>query len=53
MVALSVAVLVGALAWPTTSHVRALTYPLLPDMSGSPGRYLVPDQRDFFLVALP
>ena len=25
---------------------------LLPDMPGSPDRYLVPDQRDFFVVTL-
>ena len=44
--------MVDFLSYPAGAGAVASGVKLLPDMSGSSGRYLVPDQRDFFLVAL-
>jgi hypothetical protein len=44
--------MVDFLSYPGGAGAVASGVKLLPDMSGSSGRYLVPDQRDFFLVAL-
>jgi hypothetical protein len=44
--------MVDFLSYPVGADHAAYGVKLLPDMSGSANRYLVPDQRDFFAVIL-